>query len=107
MTPDPAALVALSAADCTFCARNQKMLRELQASGQHYVTAPVQITEVVPFDGAPEGEQYYQARFKQVGALVVDTRARTVRTDRRISGYCNVVVRWASDRWVLVGVEHA
>lgn len=105
--PQAGVIARLSAKSCQTCRRNEALVDELVATRRSYSREPIAITEVIPFRGAPQGQQYYQGSLHQQGASVVGADGREVRRDKKVSGPVNLVLVWTADGWRMLAMEHA
>jgi hypothetical protein len=98
-TPRVGLLRGLSDPGCKSCSAFEGTASRLLAAGHHYAVAPVTVTSVSAYGGAPAQEQLLRATGTQNRADVVDQAGRTVSTDPLEPMKWDVLLAWEGARW--------
>lgn len=104
MEPNAALLPPLSDPGCLSCKEIQRTAASLVRDGQRYVSAPVTVTRVAAFGGAPKGQQYVRLFMTQHKVDVVDATGKVVLTDPKRSLARTAGVLWKGESWRMYGI---
>ena len=102
--PDPTRLAALGDPECLSCASLEHTARELAAMKRRYAAAPVSITTVAAFGGAPAGQQLVRLAMEQHAVSVIDGGGHVVTRDEAKPVSRDVLLKWRAGAWRVFGI---
>lgn len=103
--PRAGLIESLSDPECQFCRKSEESALGFVADGQRYAAAPVEVRDVEPIAGAPNGQQFLAATFEQKASRIVDSSGVVIKPVKAQVGERYVVLVWADGRWWLREME--
>lgn len=103
--PDPQALADLATSRCGTCRQYTEVAASLRANGERYSGRVLTVRSAAWQPESTLARAVVYVNIVQEAATVVDSRGRTVRSERRTLGTSAVDVDWSDSQWKVSRIQ--